>query len=355
MRRTWETLRGERGRTRKLGKLLALLRPYRGRVILMFVALVLATAASLAPPYLAGRAIDDGIGAGDTGALTVILVGLRRRPPRSTGAPPTCRPTWSAGSASARCRTCAARIFSHLQSLSIGFYSRNKAGVLISRLTNDVQALDQLVTDGIVTLFSAVADAGRDRGDPAVPRPPAGAGHLRGLPGAPGRQRGLPDRLGGGVPAHPRADRHGHRLPPGDAVRHPDRARLRAGAASRAALRRAQRREPRGQHAHGEPQRRLLPVGGAAVGGRHRGDPAVRRQPGDRRRRDHRRAGLVRVLPADLLRPDPAALAAVHHLPGGHGGAGQDLPAARREAGASATPTTRSSCRACAGRSPSRT
>ena len=47
------------------------------------------------------------------------------------------------------------RIFAHLQKLSIGFYSRNKAGVLISRLTNDVQALDQLVTDGIVTLFSS--------------------------------------------------------------------------------------------------------------------------------------------------------------------------------------------------------
>ncbi len=53
------------------------------------------------------------------------------------------------------------RIFSHLQSLSIGFYSRNKAGVLISRLTNDVQALDQLVSDGIVTLFSAIAHARR--------------------------------------------------------------------------------------------------------------------------------------------------------------------------------------------------
>jgi ATP-binding cassette subfamily B protein len=47
------------------------------------------------------------------------------------------------------------RIFAHLQRLSIGFYSRNKTGVLISRLTNDVQALDQLVTDGVVTLFSS--------------------------------------------------------------------------------------------------------------------------------------------------------------------------------------------------------
>jgi ATP-binding cassette subfamily B protein len=58
VRALWEILRGERGRTKKLGKLLALLRPYRGRVILMFAALTVATAASLAPPYLAGRAID---------------------------------------------------------------------------------------------------------------------------------------------------------------------------------------------------------------------------------------------------------------------------------------------------------
>jgi ATP-binding cassette subfamily B protein len=47
------------------------------------------------------------------------------------------------------------QLFAHLQSLSIGFYSRRQAGVIISRLTNDVQALDQLVSDGIVTLFGS--------------------------------------------------------------------------------------------------------------------------------------------------------------------------------------------------------
>ncbi|MEA2274048.1 MAG: ATP-binding cassette, subfamily bacterial, partial [Solirubrobacteraceae bacterium] len=39
--------------------------------------------------------------------------------------------------------------------MSVGFYARRRTGVLISRITNDVEALDQLVTDGIVTLFSA--------------------------------------------------------------------------------------------------------------------------------------------------------------------------------------------------------
>ena len=47
------------------------------------------------------------------------------------------------------------RIYTHLQTMSIGFFTRRRPGVLISRLTNDVQALDSLVTDGIVTLFSS--------------------------------------------------------------------------------------------------------------------------------------------------------------------------------------------------------
>jgi ATP-binding cassette, subfamily B, bacterial len=150
----WRILRGEDKRGRKVRKLLALLRPYRARVLLMLLALVLATGAALVPPYLAGRAIDDGIRSGDTGALTVITIAF-------VGAAlvywagsyaQTYLVSWVGQRALQDLRT---TIFSHLQGLSIGFYSRNKAGVLISRLTNDVQALDQLVTDGVVTLFSS--------------------------------------------------------------------------------------------------------------------------------------------------------------------------------------------------------
>ena len=47
------------------------------------------------------------------------------------------------------------QLFAHLQSLSIGFYSRNRAGVIISRMTNDVEALDQLVEDGLATLIQS--------------------------------------------------------------------------------------------------------------------------------------------------------------------------------------------------------
>jgi ABC-type multidrug transport system fused ATPase/permease subunit len=153
-RSTWTTIRGERGRTRKLGKLLALLRPYRGRVILMFVALFLATGAALAPPYLLGLAIDDGIGAGDATALTWITIAFLVAAAVNFAATyaQTYLTGWVGQRALADLRR---RIFAHLQTLSIGFYSRNRSGVLISRQTNDVQALDSLVTDGIVTLFAS--------------------------------------------------------------------------------------------------------------------------------------------------------------------------------------------------------
>jgi ATP-binding cassette subfamily B protein len=150
----WRLLRGRDRRARKVRRLLALLQPYRSRVLLMFVALVLGTAAGLAPPYLAGRAIDDGIRAQDPSALTVILVVFIAAAAINWAATyaETFLINWVGQRALQDLRS---QLFRHLQSLSIGFYSRNKAGVIISRITNDVEALDQLVTDGIATLFSA--------------------------------------------------------------------------------------------------------------------------------------------------------------------------------------------------------
>jgi ABC-type multidrug transport system fused ATPase/permease subunit len=152
-----QLIRVVRGEPRRLGKLrhlLTLLRPYRGRVILMLFALLVATAAALVPPYLAGLAIDAGIEEGDLNALTLILIAFVAAALVNWGATyaQTYLINWVGQRALQDLRI---QLFEHLQRLSIGFYSRNKAGVLISRLTNDVQALDQLVTEGIQTLFSS--------------------------------------------------------------------------------------------------------------------------------------------------------------------------------------------------------
>ena len=151
----WHLIRRQEDqRARKLRGLLELLRPYRRRVVVMFAVLLVGTAAGLAPPYLAGRAIDSGIKNHDLSALDVIailFVASALINWLATWAQ-TYLVEWIGQRALQDLRL---QIFTHLQKLSIGFYSRNKAGVVISRLTNDVEALDQLVTDGVVTLFSA--------------------------------------------------------------------------------------------------------------------------------------------------------------------------------------------------------
>jgi ABC-type multidrug transport system fused ATPase/permease subunit len=150
----WRLVRGDDGRARKLRGMASLLRPYRGRVALMFLSLLAATAAALAPPYLLGRAIDDGIRGRDISALVIVVALFVAAAVVNWGA--TYAQTYLVNQVGQRVlQDLRLRIFEHLQRLSIGFYGRTKAGVLISRMTNDVQALDQLVTDGIVTLFSS--------------------------------------------------------------------------------------------------------------------------------------------------------------------------------------------------------
>jgi ABC-type multidrug transport system fused ATPase/permease subunit len=153
VRRLWARLRGEERRTRKLKHLVTLLHPYRGRVYLTLLALLIATGAALVPPYLAGRAVDA-IQDRDSDLLTVILIVFVAAALLNWAATyaQTYLINWVGQRALQDLRI---QLFAHLQRLSIGFYSRNKAGVLISRMTNDVQALDQLVTEGMQTLFSS--------------------------------------------------------------------------------------------------------------------------------------------------------------------------------------------------------
>jgi ABC-type multidrug transport system fused ATPase/permease subunit len=150
----WRLLRGEDQRGRKVRWLVAQLRPYRGRVALMFLGLLFATAAGLAPPYLAGKAIDNGILAGDVSALDWIVaafVGVSL-----VYATATYLQTYMVGWVGTRVlQDLRERVFGHIQSMSIGFFTRRSPGVLISRMTNDIEALNQLVTTGVVTMFSS--------------------------------------------------------------------------------------------------------------------------------------------------------------------------------------------------------
>ena len=145
-------LRGTRGRGRRLRGLAALLRPYRLRTTAMVFALVAGTAASLAPVPLVAYAIDDGIERHDMGRLVLIVGGFVVAAVLVwiLTAAQTFLVEWVGQRALADLRIA---IFAHLQLLPVSFYENRPTGVLISRMTNDVEALDSLVTDSVVTLF----------------------------------------------------------------------------------------------------------------------------------------------------------------------------------------------------------
>ena len=150
----WRLIRGEDRRGHKVRWLVTQLRPYRGRVALMFGGLLAATAAGLAPPYLAGKAIDSGIVTGDVAALDWIVAAFVAV--AIVYAAATYLQTYMVGWVGTRVlQDLRERVFTHIQAMPIGFFTRRSPGVLISRMTNDIEALNQLVTTGVVTMFSS--------------------------------------------------------------------------------------------------------------------------------------------------------------------------------------------------------
>jgi ATP-binding cassette subfamily B protein len=136
---------------RRISTLARLTAPYKLRTGFAAASLLAATLTALAPPYLAKLAVDDGISKQDLSALSVIVAlflvaGIASL---ATSSAQTYFTGWTGERILADLRT---KLFRHLQRLSLGFYERNRAGTIISRLTNDVDALDQLVTDGVTTL-----------------------------------------------------------------------------------------------------------------------------------------------------------------------------------------------------------
>ena len=152
-RSIWRLIRGQDNRWRKVRWLFSLLGPYRRQVLMMLGALILATAATLAPPFLVGKAVSAALN-GDSSALVLIVAGFLVAALVGWGT--SYVQTYLVGWVGERAlQDLRIRIFTHLQEMSIGFFTRNRPGVLISRITNDVDALDQLISTGVVTLFSS--------------------------------------------------------------------------------------------------------------------------------------------------------------------------------------------------------
>jgi ATP-binding cassette subfamily B protein len=136
---------------RRISTLARLAAPYRKQTTLAIVSLLLATLLSLAPPYLAKLAVDgveNGRSLSHIGLVVGAFLATGVAALVATSAQ-TYYTGWTGERILADLRN---RLFRHLERLSLGYFERNRAGVIISRLTNDVEALDQLVTDGVTTL-----------------------------------------------------------------------------------------------------------------------------------------------------------------------------------------------------------
>jgi ATP-binding cassette subfamily B multidrug efflux pump len=140
---------------RTLARLLPYLSPFRVALSLVFVSVVLYTVLGLVGPYLMGLAIDRYITTKELGglaplALCMLAAYLLTNLFQAVA-------DWIMANISQRALKQVRReLFEHLQSLSLSFFDRNPAGELMSRLTNDIDAINQAVSQNVTSLFASV-------------------------------------------------------------------------------------------------------------------------------------------------------------------------------------------------------
>ena len=140
---------------RLMRRLLTYLRPYRGQVIVAVVAIICHSALDLAPPYLTKVVIDRYIPVGDLGGLGSIAVLYLAALIASFLL--EYLQTWTMQVIGQKImfdlRT---QLVSHLHRLDLRFYDRNPVGRLMTRITTDVDVLNELFTSGVVSVFGDV-------------------------------------------------------------------------------------------------------------------------------------------------------------------------------------------------------
>jgi ATP-binding cassette subfamily B protein len=136
-------------------RLLGLLRPYKAQVALAIAAIVGHSVIELAPPYLTKLVIDRYIPAGDLSGLGLIAVAYLATLTASFGL--EYLQTWTMQMTGQRIMfDLRMRVFEHLHRLDVRFYDRNPVGRLMTRVTTDVDVLNELFTSGVVSVFGDV-------------------------------------------------------------------------------------------------------------------------------------------------------------------------------------------------------
>jgi ATP-binding cassette subfamily B protein len=139
-------------RDRKRLTLSRFLAPHRKGLAVAVALVAVETGMTTSGPFLTGLAIDHGIKAKDQGALFAIASVFVATVVLGTvfGA---ARVAYSGRIGERLMYELRVRVFSHFQRLSLDFFTDEKAGVLMSRMTSDIESLTQLFQEGLVNMF----------------------------------------------------------------------------------------------------------------------------------------------------------------------------------------------------------
>lgn len=146
----------DRAETRRVLRRAAVLaRPQRRLAVITLGFVALSTTATLLGPLLVRHGIDAGIRAGDRRALDAAIVGYVLVAMLSVvGSRQQYLFVNRAGEGFLR--TLRLRLFDHIQRQSLGFFDRHPAGVLVSRMTADIESMSELVQWGLLQFVSSV-------------------------------------------------------------------------------------------------------------------------------------------------------------------------------------------------------
>ncbi len=137
---------------RLMRRLLRYMKPYRWRVALAVGLLVSAALLQIVGPWLVQMALDDAIPTGDGRLLATLAIAYLVATLASFGLEyfQALVTTWLGQRVMYDLRT---EIFEHLQGLDLPFYDRNPVGRLMTRITSDVETLNELFSSGVVAIF----------------------------------------------------------------------------------------------------------------------------------------------------------------------------------------------------------
>lgn len=150
-----EEILGKAYDARLMRRLLAYLRPHRGTVVVCVILLVAGALLELAGPLLVKIAIDRHVAEKDVPGLLRISILFFATLVAAFGL--QYAQTYLMQRMGQRVMlTMRQEIFSHLQRIHVQYYDRNPVGRLITRLTSDVDALNEMFTSGVVAIFGDV-------------------------------------------------------------------------------------------------------------------------------------------------------------------------------------------------------